>query len=367
MTIVGMDDLAAVSLSQGAETLTWETSGDWDNAVSEEGVVHESVTNTDHGDATVIKMGYSAASPYLSADLGNYHPFDEDSGSTAYDFSGNSNDGSITGATVGQTGLLGTTANAFDGIDDYVNAPLSITPGATTVLAWLNITDLNSKNPRVISDRNAAGGGIDFYINDSGNVLRFSHNNGTDSATGSTDLSTLSGWIMVGARWDGSELTVWLNGSQDGSLSTSNSMTSLGSNVAYGVGDTGWSNPGWYSGNMEEVRIYSRALTASEIQTLYDVTTATSTLTSATKSFSSSATPDLQNLDYTLNGQSIDIDVIGSPGTASEETVTQTLDGGTTYTLTWASSHTDFRLRPTFSTTDPTTTPTFSRGELVEE
>jgi len=88
-------------------------------------------------------------------------------------------------------------------------------------------------------------------------------------------------------------------------------------------------------------------------------------LTTATKSFSSTQNPNLQNLQYSLNGQSITADIIGSPGTPSEETVTQTLGGATSYPLTWSNAHTDFRVRPTLSTSDPTVTPTISRIELA--
>jgi hypothetical protein len=37
---------------------TWETAGDWDNAVSESGVAHEAVPNTAHSDASTDQMGY---------------------------------------------------------------------------------------------------------------------------------------------------------------------------------------------------------------------------------------------------------------------------------------------------------------------
>lgn len=64
------------------------------------------------------------------------------------------------------------------------------------------------------------------------------------------------------------------------------------------------------------------------------------------KSFSNSQTPDLQNLDYDLNGSDATLTVYGSPGTASEETNQVTLDGSTSYSLSWSSSHTDFKVRP---------------------
>lgn len=82
--------------------------------------------------------------------------------------------------------------------------------------------------------------------------------------------------------------------------------------------------------------------------------TSTASLTTATKSFSSAATPDLESLSYALNGGSIDVTAIGSPGAAGEERVTATLSGSSSVSLSWANSHTDFRLKFDLSLADPT-------------
>lgn len=87
-------------------------------------------------------------------------------------------------------------------------------------------------------------------------------------------------------------------------------------------------------------------------------------LTTATKTFDSAEEPDLTNVRYSLNGKSIDVTVIGSPGTASEEQVTQTLDGSQKYDLSWNNSHTDFRLKVSLSTNTDSTTPEFESAEL---
>jgi hypothetical protein len=81
-------------------------------------------------------------------------------------------------------------------------------------------------------------------------------------------------------------------------------------------------------------------------------------LTTVEKSFSSPQKPDLTGLVYTLNSQSITVDVVGSTGTASEERVSVTLDGATQYELSWSNSHTDFRLEYSLSTSDTSQTPT---------
>lgn len=116
MAIEPIGDIAAPSLTENvAGNLTWETATDWDNAVSESGVVHESVTNTDHNDATIVKQGYQLASPTPSTGLLGYWPLHEDSGSTANDVSVNNQDGTINGATVNVSAILGTTGYSFDG------------------------------------------------------------------------------------------------------------------------------------------------------------------------------------------------------------------------------------------------------------
>jgi len=116
------------------------------------------------------------------------------------------------------------------------------------------------------------------------------------------------------------------------------------------------------NGTVDEVRMYNRALTDAEVSELYNEVAAQGDLTTATKSFASPVKPDLSDLVYSLNGSggSITIDAIGSPGTASEEVVSQTLGGASSYSLTWSSSHTDFRVRPQLDHSDITKTPTIS-------
>lgn len=89
------------------------------------------------------------------------------------------------------------------------------------------------------------------------------------------------------------------------------------------------------------------------------------TLTTIEKSFSTPQTPDLTGLSYTLNGESISVDVVGSPGTASEEIVTQSLGGASSYDLAWNASHSDFEVVFNLSTADDQTTPTVDDLTLV--
>ena len=80
-------------------------------------------------------------------------------------------------------------------------------------------------------------------------------------------------------------------------------------------------------------------------------------LTTVEQSFGSPQTPDLTGLVYTLNGETIQVDVVGSPGDAGEETQSVTLDGASSYDLTWSSAHTDFEVVFNLSTADDSQTP----------
>ena len=75
---------------------------------------------------------------HASAELVGYWKFDEGSGTTAVDSSGQGNDGTLKGAPEWAVGQLGDALD-FDGSSDYVEVPhnpsLSITE-AITIAAW---------------------------------------------------------------------------------------------------------------------------------------------------------------------------------------------------------------------------------------
>lgn len=259
---------------------TWETAADWDGAASEDGVVHEATTNTDHGDAALLKQGHSAANPYLSSDLVLYYPFHEDSGSTAYDFSGGGNDGTISGVELGQTGLLGTTAYSFDGVDDTVEFPTlgSTFNGSYTVSFWLynqsnGVNDYQIFAPRAQYDSGRVWG------DDSGNhyIAHSVYDGSTEHRLTTTqDFDT---WAHIVALWDSSAgMELWRNATLDDSNTFTGSPATLS-----GTNLIGEAFGNYYGGRVADVRAYDRALSSSEIQTLYDVVAANSTLVTSEK------------------------------------------------------------------------------------
>src|SRR3990167_8862308 len=79
-----------------------------------------------------------AAAP--TSGLVGYWNFDEGSGATVADSSGNGNNGTLSGGPTWVTGKVGSGALSFDGTNDYINIPSSALydfAGDFTVSAWV--------------------------------------------------------------------------------------------------------------------------------------------------------------------------------------------------------------------------------------
>ncbi len=83
--------------------------------------------------------------------------------------------------------------------------------------------------------------------------------------TGSTAAQTET-WYHVAMTYDGSFLKLYVNGNPDGSLMASGPMTTSAHPLWIG----GESSGSWcFNGRLDELRLYKRALSASEIQAIY--------------------------------------------------------------------------------------------------
>lgn len=277
--------------------IEWDSGADWDAAVSEDGVVHESVTNTDHNDAGTVKRGYSAASPMYGADLSLYYPLHEDSSPTAYDLSGNGNDGAVNGPTQGVSAPLGTTCYSFDGTDDYIDTGWKPYGGTQTVSIWLKPAfngTTSRNNPFNVFDNNASeswGFQIETDIIGDGNYdLQWVYYDGSYHRAVwdiSADSRWQSGtWVNVVGVYDGSTYKIYANGTDvtDYTENVGTGPTIVDRPAYIGCQNGAGSARRFFNGDIWEVRVWDGALTASEIQAYYDVVNTNGTLTSDKRS-----------------------------------------------------------------------------------
>jgi hypothetical protein len=358
---MALEDLNGIANVQFTETVTWETATDWDNAVDRQGVVHDTVA--DRSDASLLQLGYPVEDPGGSA-LGAYWPHDEDSGGTLNDRSGNGNDGTVNGASQSQTGFGQTTAYQFDGTDDYIKVPDSATldgSGGFTISMWIKPLDIkvNDWSKRILHKEYSDVGGTQqdeswgwSYTGDGTEHLWFGERtNGSYGNSLNSGILSADTWYHMAVTRDGSDGSAALY--QDGAQqeTTTFSWASNSNPIIWCERSNSYSQA-----VIDEVLLFQRGFSAQEVSDYLYISQG-SYLTTATKTVSTAGKPDLTDLDYDLNGESIDVTAIGSPGAAGEERVTQTLDGASSYSLSWSNPHTDFRVQPEPEVADPTNSP----------
>ncbi len=200
------------------------------------------------------------------------YSFDEGTGTTVMDSSGNTNRGTIGSAMWKANGKYGG-ALMFNGTSSFVtvnDSPSLHLSTGMTLEAWVNPVLANGTWSDVIykGDNN----------NDNYFVEGSSPNNGSPVGGGTfgsgtfgiTNLTTVgtgalptNQWSHVAATYNGTQLELYVNGVQISSQpQTGNIMTST--NALQIGGDI--SNGQYFDGELDEIRVYNLALTAAQIQ-----------------------------------------------------------------------------------------------------
>lgn len=198
------------------------------------------------------------------AGLVGHWDFDEGSGTAAADSSPVGNPGTISGAVWTQ-GVEGS-ALSFDGIDDFVDlgtAPFGLSGDEMTVAAWFNPT--NVEGYHYLFSRGQYISPFRLFLD--GSALSFAVQTSGASFPTFPGAVTSGSWNHVAAVIGGGTYTLYLNGQQvaagalsaPGPLAPEQGRALIGSAVPSG-------NP--FEGAIDEVRIYNRALSASEVSAL---------------------------------------------------------------------------------------------------
>jgi glucose/arabinose dehydrogenase/PKD repeat protein len=193
------------------------------------------------------------------------YSFDGGSGPTLADVSGTGNNGTISGATWSTQGHSAG-ALSFDGVNDIVtvaDAPsLDLTTGMT-LEAWVRPTVVT--NWRTVLLKEQPGQLVyGMYANNTGNRPSAHAFVGADQELRGAARLTANVWTHLAATYDGATLRIFVGGSQSATLAVSGSILTSNNPLRIG-GNTIWSE--WFSGLIDDVRIYNRALTAAQITT----------------------------------------------------------------------------------------------------
>src|SRR5229473_2674367 len=203
-----------------------------------------------------------------------------------------------------QSGPVAGYAFSFNGSTGYVSVPdsNSLHIGATgTMEAWVNLS-ATSRWHGIIAKGNANSNATTNYsieINSGDGVECGVGNGSTATIVDSTATLTAGTFYHVACTWDGTNVTIYINGVKD--QFRAQGLTPASNTSPLYIGQFG-GNVDRTSGVIDEVRIYSRALSAAQIQTDMNtpVSSATQTgLTVAPGSFTLTSASATQQLTVT--------------------------------------------------------------------
>jgi len=194
------------------------------------------------------------------------------SGFTLPDLSGYGNAGVLTNMDPGTDWVASGSGLAldFDGVNDYVNARIPTlelsTDGCTLSLWYRNTTGTTGVYAALCSSTS----GTQFLIfQASGSAINLGQrfNAGGDTATSGGTWQSAS-WKNIIAVSTPSALTLYSNGLQTSTLSRTSGATTF-NQISIGALNRAGSLSNYSISQQDDIRIYNRALTATEIQQLY--------------------------------------------------------------------------------------------------
>ncbi|MGC8912671.1 MAG: fibronectin type III domain-containing protein [Thermoplasmata archaeon] len=197
--------------------------------------------------------------------VGMWH-FDENSGITVYDSSGNNNHGIVSGA-VWATGLSGY-ALSFDGVNDIIDIPKSPSLAITsqiTIKCWIKpVIPYSTNFPSIITseyawDRPEFVGGM---AGSKSYAFAGELSDGRQFYISSGDLQNGVWYHLVGT-YDGTAAKFYINGKIVGIQNITGTLRTPVGDLRIGDRDSDWQHA--YPGIIDEVSIYSRAFSAEEV------------------------------------------------------------------------------------------------------
>lgn len=203
-----------------------------------------------------------------------YYRLDESSGTSANDISGNTYTGTLNGGiTLGQTGALFSDTNKamlFDGSTGYISLPSALNGNGFTALTfegWYkpSTSALGSFTLLMMGDNTDHNFGYQLYWSGTSS-LNFNVGVGTANNGVSYNASPVANvyWHIVGT-FDGSTIRLYVNGVLQGSASLSGTISASATPIL--GASTGHSFK--FPGTIDEVAIYSYALSALQVSTHY--------------------------------------------------------------------------------------------------
>lgn len=291
-------NLSVISVKHTAVTFSWSASTD-NQGVREYSIFRDqqylgTTAETFYIDNTVIpatiyqytvkavdlsnnSSGFQATplvvtTPNLSSDFTGIWKFDEGVGTTTINSATDSHHGQLQGSLLWESAGYQGSALRFDGNDDRLSiGTVDFTGEALTIAAWIQPTAFNSADGRIISKASGVQSNDHYWMMSTyGNKLRvrLKTNGSTDTFIASQSNLEIGKWTHVAFMYDGSRVVIYQDGvmvgefAKTGFIDPDPTVFAAIGNQPENAGNAA------FFGLIDDVNIYTRALSHLEIQNL---------------------------------------------------------------------------------------------------
>jgi prepilin-type N-terminal cleavage/methylation domain-containing protein len=232
--------------------------------------------NSARDKAKIAKSKQFAQSVYnaIGVDAVGYWTFDEGSGTQVKNYSGSGNNGTWqgTGGHWSATDkMFGAAAGSFNGTNDYVNcgsgASLNIT-SSITIEAWIKPTQEGaSRAAQIFSRHSWNNAGYRFGINQyTGRLDFYTFQSGANQNTYASNAFKYGEWNHIVVTRNGTVANIYINSKDVTTVHASHiDPATYGGSATISTSYAAET----FNGLMDEVRVYSTALSQAEIQQHY--------------------------------------------------------------------------------------------------
>jgi O-glycosyl hydrolase len=204
----------------------------------------------------------------ITSSLVGYWKFDEGTGTTTTDSSGHGNNGTLVNSPTWATGKTGK-ALSFNSTTQKVDVGNSSTlnpTSAISVQAWI-YTKAYTNYPRIISkETTTIADPYALELTSSNNIRFFVGDGATETGTPDINVTLLNTWVHVVGTYDGQNIKIYINGVLKGQTPKTGAIPLKTTKVLIG------SNPSSnrsFNGTIDDVKVWNKALTASEVLSEY--------------------------------------------------------------------------------------------------
>lgn len=202
----------------------------------------------------------------LHLDVGYKHSYPM-GGTTWYDLSGNSNNGTLVNGPAFSNTDGGSIV--FDGSNDHVATGIQLDPIAYglfadatstwSVSSWFFPDTANAAEGAITGKGGGTGGLATYVVYESGTVLRVRLRGGTILDITASLTST---WNEVVITWDGTTARAYLNGNFVNTIVVGAAVKQTNN---FTIGATAAGTSIFYKGNVADTKVYNRALSGTEV------------------------------------------------------------------------------------------------------